>query len=364
MRKRLAHIQVVPKMSGVQPISFDILKNLDPDEFDLYLICGDGTEIENFKKRFQSINVKVIVIPELKREICFSDIKAFFRLLALFKRHKIDIVHTNSTKPGVIARIAAKFAGVRKIVHTVHGIAFHAEMNTFKRLLYWLVEYFSCFFGDVNVLVNKHYLMYYPFINNMVVYNGVDFGQFTGSKSVSDQLHFAFMARLDDQKNPFEFIEAIKIIHDTHPHLLSNVKFTLAGDGELAEQCRFLIVRYGLENKVNMPGWIIDKNKFFSDVDVICQPSKWEAFGLVFAEAAYFKIPSIARAVEGVPEVIINGKTGLLYNKSEDELSVLMIKLINNPSLISELGEQAYSYVTNKFSLNTMLANYKQLYTS
>ncbi|EFL6194741.1 glycosyltransferase family 4 protein, partial [Escherichia coli] len=94
MRKRLAHIQVVPKMSGVQQISFDILKNLDPDEFDLYLICGDGTEIENFKKRFQSINVKVIVIPELKREICFSDIKAFFRLLALFKRHKIDIVHT------------------------------------------------------------------------------------------------------------------------------------------------------------------------------------------------------------------------------------------------------------------------------
>ncbi|WP_407235593.1 glycosyltransferase [Escherichia coli] len=55
------------------------------------------------------------------------------------------MVHTNSTKPGVIARIAAKFAGVRKIVHTVHGIAFHAEMNTFKRLFYWLVEYFSCF---------------------------------------------------------------------------------------------------------------------------------------------------------------------------------------------------------------------------
>lgn len=101
---------------------------------------------------------------------------------------------------------------------------------------------------------------------------------------------------------------------------------------------------------------------FFNSVDVICQPSNWEAFGLVFVEAAYFGIPSIAKRVEGVPEVITDNITGMTYSGGKDELCRCMLLYANNPKMITEHGIAARKKALTEFSVDEMVSKYKELY--
>ena len=362
---KIVHVQVIPKMSGVQQISLDIFDGLKDEKVQKFVICGENdnqNEIDQFIERFNACGVEVIIIPSMRRNIGFHDYTCFKELYKVFKKHKFDVVHTNSTKPGITARIAARFAGIRNIVHTVHGIAFHQEEGFGKRCFYYLIENFAALFGHQNITVNKFYTSYYPLVKSKVIYNGVDFSKFSPvPKPKREKVHFAFFARLDEQKNPLEFIKAVKIVRDNanFGHL---ARFTLAGNGELYDECKALITQLQLDDIIEMPGWIKDKDLFLNDVDVLCQPSKWEAFGLVFVEAAYFSIPSVARAVEGVPEVVLDGHSGKLYTGDEKQLAQAMLTFLETPSLISECGANAKSYACKMFDKERMVKEYSDIY--
>lgn len=360
---KIAHVQVIPKLSGVQQITLDILSGLDDHKgpIEKIVICGDLID-NDFAETFINENIKIIPISSMRRSIGVHDIKCFFELYKLFKNNQYDIVHTNSTKPGIIARIAAKCAGIKKVIHTVHGIAFHAHTNIFARSFYFILENVATLFGDVNITVNKKYTKYYPLVKSQVIYNGVDFGKLNPVDDKSlDEIHFAFLGRLDEQKNPLEFIKAVGIVLNKYSDE-KKLKFSLAGDGELRNECESLISQLGLEEKLTMTGWIKNKDEFFNNVDVLCQPSKWEAFGLVFVEAAYYSIPSIATTVEGIPEVVLDGYSGLLYQNGAEQLADCMIKYIETPTKIAECGKNARDYVIQKFSKKEMVDKYSSVY--
>ena len=165
-QKKIAHVQVIPKLSGVQRVSLDILSNL-PSYYDKYIIFGGDYEAEKeLINECERNKIKVIFIEDLRREISFRDFNAFFNLLKLFNTMKFDIIHTNSTKPGIIARLAAKVARCKKIVHTVHGIAFHRFEKFPLRIIYLIIEAFCSFFSHYLISVNNYYLKYYPHIKN------------------------------------------------------------------------------------------------------------------------------------------------------------------------------------------------------
>lgn len=120
---KIAHVQVIPKLSGVQQITLDILTGLEQKSkevgeiADRTVICGELMD-NDFVERFSVEGIKIISIPSLKREIGLHDVRCFFDLYRLFKNEHYDIVHTNSTKPGIIARIAARCAGIKRILIT------------------------------------------------------------------------------------------------------------------------------------------------------------------------------------------------------------------------------------------------------
>lgn len=201
---KIAHVQVIPHLSGAQQVSLDIMSSLDCKKHELYMICAKLEDYsEDFINKFNEIGVTIIEVPNLKREIGKHDYYAFKDLYKIFKSNNFDIIHTNSTKPGIIARISARLAGCKRIVHTVHGVAFHKHIPFFKRIIFYFAELFSLYFGHYNITVNSFYKKFYPFFNTKTIYNGVDFSKFKISKSSSDlnkSLNFAFFARLDDQK--------------------------------------------------------------------------------------------------------------------------------------------------------------------
>lgn len=149
MRIKILHIQVLPKLSGVQKVSLEIFKKLNNEKYDKYILFSDsigyGDRAECIKE-FEATGAKVLFSKLLKREIGISDFPALFELYKLCKREKFDIVHTNSTKPGIIGRIAAFVAGVPLVVHTVHGLSFHKFVKFPIWQFYWACEMIaSCF---------------------------------------------------------------------------------------------------------------------------------------------------------------------------------------------------------------------------
>ena len=284
-------------------------------------------------------------------------------------------MHTNSTKPGIIARISARLAGIKRIIHTVHGIAVHKYNSIPVRLFYWLVENLATMFGSVNVSVNKYYSKFYPLAKSITIYNGVDFsslskpesklliGDLNKSAKIDSEVHIAFMARLDKQKNPLDFIKMADFVL-SHYDGNKKIRFTLAGDGELRQECERIIDELGLKGVVQVPGWIKDKSKFLSTVTVLCQTSRWEAFGLNFVEAAFYKIPAVASDVEGIPEVVVDNFSGLLFKDGDlTAFSHQVLKLVNDECLVSKLGNNAYDRAVKKFNKDTMVENYISIYS-
>jgi hypothetical protein len=179
--KKILHIQVLPKLSGVQRISLEILKNLPNAEYEKYVLFSNDTVDENLKTQcveaFQKEGVKVLFSKYMYRKIGLKDIFTFFEIYKLCRQEQFDIVHTNSTKPGIIGRIPAKLAHVPLVIHTVHGLAFHKFIKFPKWQFYWFCEMFASFFCDKIVLVNKYYAQYFKLFKAklITIYNGSDF---------------------------------------------------------------------------------------------------------------------------------------------------------------------------------------------
>ena len=120
----------------------------------------------------------------------------------------------------------------------------------------------------------------------------------------------------------------------------------------------------GIEEYFEFHGWVDNKSEYLSSIDVLLQPSLWEAFGLNIVEAAYLGVPSIASDVEGVPEVIIDGHTGYLSSPGDVKgFSEHLLELLSDPDLLESTSKSAMRYVESNFSLDSMVKSYLKIYT-
>ncbi|MEZ9145901.1 glycosyltransferase family 4 protein [Vibrio sp. 10N.286.52.C3] len=360
---KILHIQVQPKLAGAQQISFDILSNL-PEDYDKHILFGEVENNEEVVSKFSEVGVTVHFVEDLKRDIGIWDISALLSIFKLIRSNRFDIVHTNSSKPAIIGRIAAFFAGVDKIIHTVHGISFHDNSSFIKKNIFRIIDVNSAFFGTKTVLVNKFYSKYYrsDFFNTSTIYNGVDFKKLTvADKSKDGITTIGFLGRMSKQKDPMTFVNTA--CHIIKSRDIRNVRFIMAGDGDLRNECMALVKALGIQDFFEFPGWIDDKSEFFNGIDILFQPSLWEAFGLNLVEAGYFSIPCVASNVEGIPEVVLDNHTGILSNpKNITNFSISLELLIFNQEKRFELGVNARNHVKDNFSVGEMISKYISLY--
>lgn len=368
--KKILHIQVFPKLSGVQKVSLEILKSLPSSEYEKHIIFSDyldaGDKLE-CQRAFENAGVKVHYLPSLKREIGFSDFRATRDLYRFIRKNKFDIVHTNSTKPGIIGRFAAWIAKTPLVIHTVHGLSFHKFIKFPKWQFYWMCEMMASFFCDKICVVNKYYLRYFKFFKRKTetIYNGVDFSEFPllerPKKDKDNIVRILSVGRLDTAKDPLTLLQAAKIVIDKN----SNVHFTFVGDGEYLSQCKKYIKDNNLQEYITLAGWQKNVSEYYSTHDIFANSSIYEAFGLMFVEAGRYSLPSITTTVEGIPEVVQDKITGLLSPpKNPDALAENILKLINDSELRSKMGQKAKEFVETNFSSQLMANKYQNIYNS
>lgn len=316
------------------------------------------------KTQFEKIGCRVIFLDSLKREIGVHDVKAFKDIYNLCKREKFDIVHTNSTKPGIIGRIAAKMANTPKVIHTVHGLAFHEFLKFPKWQFYWLCEMVASPFCDKIAFVNRYYTKYFKWFKKKteVIYNGIDFSLLPPPERLEynkRKVKLLFVGRLSEPKDPITMLSAFKIAHKC----CHNLTLTIVGDGELGKDCKKYVEDNDLINYVKFEGWQNDVTRYYQSHDIFITTSIFEAFGLVFLDAGFYKLPTVATNVEGIPEVIEDKITGFLSPpKDVNKMAENILKLASDEDLRGLLGENARKRVLSKFTSEKMVDSYKELY--
>ncbi|MCK4890824.1 MAG: glycosyltransferase, partial [Candidatus Aminicenantes bacterium] len=157
---KVIHLITKLELGGAQRNTIFTCENLDREKFEVYLMAGVGgiltPDIDKMKKGGNESEEKFIFVKDLIREINPGrDLKAYRYLKSEFKRIKPDIVHTHSSKAGIIGRIAAKRAGVPVVIHSVHGFSFSPFQPFLKRSIYRMIEKFVSRFTDHFIFVSE-----------------------------------------------------------------------------------------------------------------------------------------------------------------------------------------------------------------
>ena len=379
-RVRVAHVQLLPLLSGVQRVGLDELERLDPDVFDRTLILsGPGP----FGEAAEAAGVRVRYAPALVRPVSpRADWRAFRQLRALCREGRFDVVHTHSSKPGVLGRLAARSAGVPAVVHTVHGFAFPAA-GAVSRRIFETAERLAGAACDAVVCLNAADAalctgrLGLPTAKVRVLPNGVDpelrrplsederdavrrdrFGVPAGAKVVG------MVGRLWPQKDPRTFVEIVRRLVAAGDAATGGPAYgVLIGDGALRKRVEEDVRAAGLGDRFRCLGWQADAARLAAAFDVFCLPSLWEGLPLVILEALSAAVPVVASDIPGNRAALEDGSDGVLCEVGDAAAFADAVGgLLADDGRRAAFGDVGRARVRERFDVNRRVRDLVDLY--
>jgi len=357
-----------PSLGGGQTALLLLAENLDRSRFEVFVSSGgDGPLAEEAR------NKGIAYVPvSLGKRLSRGPL---VEIAGVLKEKKIDILHTHGGIAGFYGRSAARRVRTPAVVHTLHGIHYLHYRNPLLRRLYVLLERRYSRSTDRLILVcqsdlrqaRRHRLA--PEEKMTVVLNGTDFRQELGADDIaskrsdlgwpSGQPVVGTVARLHRQKGVVNLLRAAPQILSTFPE----IKIAVVGDGPQGGSLRREAQRLGLEGHLFFLGERKDAASVMALFDVFVLPSLWEGLPFVLVEAAALGKPIVATAVDGVPEILEDGKTGLLVPpKDPSALADAVIRLLKDKEEARRLGAMARTLVPPRFPLRRMIDQTQNLY--
>lgn len=376
-RIRIAHLQLLPLLTGVQRVTLDELKGLDRARFEPFIVCQQPGPLSVAAGQ---AGIACLFVPDLVREISpRSDWRALWQLRALCRTHAFDVIHTHSSKTGVLGRLAGRLAGVPLVMHTVHGYAFPAARHRAERLFYLALEWLGARLCDMmivlkeddRVLARKRLAM--PEKRLFLLPNGVDTERFRPRPAQerqrlrethlgigADTIAVGMVGRLWRQKNPDCFVTAAaQVVRDTG----ADVRFFLIGDGELREPLEQRIAELGLGDRVHILGWREDVPEVLPALDVFVLPSRWEGLSLAILEALACGLPVVVSDIPGNRDLVEIDRDGLVF--PDDDATALagaLIRLVDDAELRVRFGEAGREKILRDYQLDQRIGRIQEFY--
>ncbi|MBI3354102.1 MAG: glycosyltransferase [Nitrospirae bacterium] len=312
---KVVHIITKLELGGAQQNTLYTVSHLNKDKFTPTLIAGsEGLLVDDAKR----LGIEAHFLPSLVREINpVKDIQALLdirRLLLRIKRSSQSpiIVHTHSSKAGIIGRWAVFFAGMPVVIHTYHGYGFNDYQSILKRWLFIFLERLTAKITTRFIAVSKNNIekgiTAGIFRSNDIelIRSGIDISEFSDVKIDKakkkmelgvepDKPLVGMIACFKPQKAPLDFIKAAHLVHQIMP----NVRFIVAGDGELRTAMEELINSLGLKDKIKLLGFRRDIPEIMKCLDVFALTSLWEGLPKVIVQALSAGIPVVATEADG-----------------------------------------------------------------
>jgi glycosyltransferase involved in cell wall biosynthesis len=369
MKVKVAHIITRLSPGGSTEMLLNVMKHFS-NKYEEILIYGRTEKMQLVKiSKLLKNSIKKYYIPFLVREISlFNDAIALLFILCILLYERPQIVHTHTSKAGVLGRISGFFAGIKNIFHTPHGHVFYGYgFSESKVQLFILIERLMAKITRKVLVLSeqekKDYIALKIGIEDkfILIRNGIDidkFGKATGRRSEfgigEDVVVIAVIARLEPVKGVIYFIRAMKNIASR----FSNIVGLIVGDGTLYNQLLQEVAILGLEGYVKFLGWREDIPEILSITDIVVVPSLMEGFGIVVLEAYASGKPVVATNVGGLHEIVEDGVTGFLV-PPEDSVAIAdaVCRLIADKDLREGMGRRG-KIKAKQFSLENM---YKEL---
>ena len=291
-----------------------------------------------------------------------SDLTALFAILTEIRRFKPDVIHTHTAKAGVIGRIASILSGQKSIrVHTFHGHLLHGYFGVGKTKLVILIEKFLAIFTHQLLAVGKKvqddliaagvgnsskFAVMPPGLHLAHVPRKPEARQELGLDQ--NEIYCAFIGRVTQIKRPDRFLD---VAAKTKANNV-NVKFIVAGAGELLQYCQDRVAAE------NLP--VIEV--VLAAADFVILTSDNEGTPLSLIQAGMAGIPVVATNVGSTNEIVVDGKTGLLTDLSVDQLADAVAKVAADADLRAQLGTAGKEYTLARYGVARLVKDHQDLY--
>ncbi len=377
---KICHVITRLIIGGAQENTVLTCRGLVEKDHEVTLIAGPETGPEgSLWDQAKQTGCAIEQIDFLRRTISpLSDWRARRDLTALFKRIQPDVVHTHSSKAGIIGREAASLAGVSNIVHTIHGMSFNRTQPPFSRWLYRTLERraarvttaFVCVADAMTEQAVAAGLA--PASSFITIRSGMEVDLFTPNPELrkslrkkwgvsKDEVVVGTVARLFKNKGYEDIIQAI-------PQAVvgnKKLKFVWIGDGAYRQRYEQSLQAINLRNRVHLTGLVSPTEipKLMNGFDMLVHASHWEGLPRTVVQASLTEVPAISYDNDGAPEVVIPNQTGVLVKCGQiDQLATAIIKLSLDPKQRLTLGRAARRKCLSDFDWRRMVDQLDQLY--
>jgi glycosyltransferase involved in cell wall biosynthesis len=306
------------------------------------------------------------------------DYLVYRRLIRLLWEMKPDVVHTHSSKAGIIGRWAAKRAGVPAIVHTIHGLAFTASINPAINWVYKKLEKQAAPITTRIVCVadamreqslaagigrREQYVTIYSGMETGAFLNPpVSRGQMRASLGLSDEhLVIGTIARLFDLKGHDDLLEIAPELCSQFP----NLRFLWVGDGLLRERFEAQMEHMGLRDRFILTGMVPPGRvpELTGVMDVLVHPSRREGLARALPQAGLAGIPAITYDIDGNREGVQDGVTGMVIKPFEvGKLSDAICSLVEDTEMRQRMGKAGREFALGRFDVKVMVQGLERLY--
>jgi glycosyltransferase involved in cell wall biosynthesis len=346
---------------------------------DVTLITGpaEGPEGDLFE-RARKRELKVEVMPELVRAVRpWTDLKAYWKLRAAFRRLRPDVVHTHSSKAGILGRAAAWHERVPGVVHTIHGLPFGPFESALRNRLYISLERWAAWrchaiVSVCDAMTEQALAAGVGQLDQFVtVYSGMDADAFLQPRRpreevrralglADDQVAFATVARLFELKGHEDLVAVAPAVLRANP----KVRFVWVGDGVLRERLVADLQQSGIRDAFILTGLVPPDEipDLLAAVDGVIHPSLREGLARVLPQALLAGRPVISYDIDGAREVVSPETGVLLKPKDLPGLSAAIGRLASDPTLRAAMGQEGRRRFAGQFRHETMTQQLRSLY--
>ncbi len=387
MRKiKVAHIITRFDQGGSAENTFLTVRGLDKNRYDVILVRGlsleskmNGAEQKVVNERLADLSrygVRVFTVPELVRRVDpVCDAGALVSLISIIRRERPTIVHTHTSKAGLLGRLAAFLCRVPVIVHTLHGHVFWGYFTSWKTKFFIFLERVFALLTDRIITLTEqekkdHLDVRIGRLNQFrTIHSGVELEKFTESGidplsmrqalGITHNAHVVgTVGRLIPIKGSDFLIEAAGGVIHEKPETV----FVFLGEGELQKKMEDRALELGIRDRVVFLGWRPDVASVMSTFDVFAFPSLNEGMGKALVEAMAMGKPVVASNVSGIRDLVVDGENGFLVPPARTEMLAQRIThLLENPQLRQAFGE-AGRKIAWRYTAESMVKEIDELY--
>lgn len=324
----VVHVITRLEWGGAQENTLYTVGSLDPQKFDRVLVSGKGGMLD--ARAAAICGARFLQVESMVREIRPAlDARAFFSLRTILKQERERagglplVVHTHSSKAGILGRAAARAVGAEVIVHSIHGFGFHdSQPPPLRRILVgferaasqWTDAFIAVSEENVRLGLREKIL---SADRVHLIRSGFDTKRFLGGSRERGRRLLGIpenvplvgtIAVLKPQKAPLDFVEVARRVKERIP----DSRFVIVGDGELRPKVEQAVANGPLAGSFHLAGWKEEIPDVLRAFDVFLLTSRWEGLPKVVPQALISGIPIVATAVDGTREIVDDGVDGYL----------------------------------------------------